>query len=63
MVEAENYVIRDGVVVIPRNAVIPDGTVIQSPILIPIPQFRSSLTFRMSFPLLLLDICPTLPII
>jgi len=28
MVEAENYVIRDGVVVIPKNAVIPDGTVI-----------------------------------
>ncbi len=28
MVEADNYVIRDGVVVIPKNAVIPDGTVI-----------------------------------
>jgi len=28
MVEEENYVIRDGVVVIPKNAVIPDGTVI-----------------------------------
>jgi glucose-1-phosphate adenylyltransferase len=28
MVEAENYVIRDGVVVIPKNAIIPDGTVI-----------------------------------
>jgi glucose-1-phosphate adenylyltransferase len=28
MVEAENYVIRDGIVVIPKNAVIPDGTII-----------------------------------
>jgi glucose-1-phosphate adenylyltransferase len=28
MVEAENYVIRGGIVVIPKNAVIPDGTVI-----------------------------------
>ena len=28
MVETENYVIRDGIVVIPKNAVIPDGTVI-----------------------------------
>ena len=28
MLEAENYVIRDGIVVIPKNAVIPDGTVI-----------------------------------
>jgi len=28
MVETENYVIRDGVVVVPKNAVIPDGTVI-----------------------------------
>jgi glucose-1-phosphate adenylyltransferase len=28
MVEAENYVIRDGIVVIPKNAFIPDGTVI-----------------------------------
>lgn len=28
MVEAENYIIRDGIVVVPKNAVIPDGTVI-----------------------------------
>ena len=28
MVETENYVIRGGIVVIPKNAVIPDGTVI-----------------------------------
>ncbi len=28
MVDTENYVIRDGIVVIPKNAVIPDGTVI-----------------------------------
>jgi glucose-1-phosphate adenylyltransferase len=28
MLETENYVIRDGVVVIPKNAVIPDGTII-----------------------------------
>ena len=28
MVETENYVIRDGIVVVPKNAVIPDGTVI-----------------------------------
>jgi glucose-1-phosphate adenylyltransferase len=28
MVETENYVIRDGIVVIPKNSVIPDGTVI-----------------------------------
>lgn len=28
MVETENYVIRDGIVVIPKNAVIPDGSVI-----------------------------------
>ncbi len=28
MIETENYVIRDGVVVIPKNVVIPDGTVI-----------------------------------
>jgi len=28
MVETENYVIRDGIVVIPKNAVIPDGTII-----------------------------------
>jgi glucose-1-phosphate adenylyltransferase len=28
MVETENYVIRDGIVVIPKNATIPDGTVI-----------------------------------
>jgi glucose-1-phosphate adenylyltransferase len=28
MVETEDYVIRDGIVVIPKNAVIPDGTVI-----------------------------------
>jgi glucose-1-phosphate adenylyltransferase len=28
MVEVEDYVIRDGVVVIPKNAVIPDGTII-----------------------------------
>ena len=28
MVEAEDYVIRDGVVVIPKNASIPDGTII-----------------------------------
>ena len=28
MVETENYVIREGIVVIPKNAVIPDGTII-----------------------------------
>jgi glucose-1-phosphate adenylyltransferase len=28
MVETENYVIRDGIVVIPKNAAIPDGTII-----------------------------------
>ena len=28
MIETENYVIRDGIVVVPKNAVIPDGTVI-----------------------------------
>jgi len=28
MVEEENYVIRDGIVIVPKNAVIPDGTVI-----------------------------------
>lgn len=28
MVETENYVIRDGIVVIPKNAIIPDGTII-----------------------------------
>jgi glucose-1-phosphate adenylyltransferase len=28
MLETENYVIRDGIVVIPKNAVIPDGTII-----------------------------------
>jgi glucose-1-phosphate adenylyltransferase len=28
MVETDDYVIRDGIVVIPKNAVIPDGTVI-----------------------------------
>jgi glucose-1-phosphate adenylyltransferase len=28
MVETENYVIRDGIVVIPKNGVIPDGAVI-----------------------------------
>lgn len=28
MIERENYVIRDGIVVIPKNAIIPDGTVI-----------------------------------
>jgi hypothetical protein len=28
MVETENYVIRDGIVVIPKNSVIADGTVI-----------------------------------
>ncbi len=28
MVETENYVIRDGIVVVPKNSVIPDGTVI-----------------------------------
>jgi hypothetical protein len=26
--EGENYVIRDGIVVIPKAAVVPDGTVI-----------------------------------
>ena len=25
---AENYVIKDGIIVIPKNAIIPDGTVI-----------------------------------
>jgi glucose-1-phosphate adenylyltransferase len=28
MVEKDNYVIRDGLVIVPKNAVIPDGTVI-----------------------------------
>ena len=28
MVEEENYVIRDGIVIVPKNAAIPDGTVI-----------------------------------
>jgi len=28
MVEEENYVIRDGIVIVPKNAVIPDGTII-----------------------------------
>jgi glucose-1-phosphate adenylyltransferase len=28
MVETENYVIRDGIVVVPKNAIVPDGTVI-----------------------------------
>ena len=28
MVKAENYVIQDGIVVVPKNAVIPDGTII-----------------------------------
>jgi glucose-1-phosphate adenylyltransferase len=28
MVETENYVIRDGIVVVPKNAIIPDGAVI-----------------------------------
>ncbi|RLC66684.1 MAG: glucose-1-phosphate adenylyltransferase [Chloroflexi bacterium] len=28
MIETDNYVIRDGVVVVPKNAVLPDGTVI-----------------------------------
>ncbi|MCP4537953.1 MAG: glucose-1-phosphate adenylyltransferase [Chloroflexi bacterium] len=28
MIETENYVIRDGIVVVPKNAMIPDGTVI-----------------------------------
>jgi glucose-1-phosphate adenylyltransferase len=28
MIEEENYVIRDGLVIVPKNAVIPDGTVI-----------------------------------
>ena len=28
MVEGENYVIRDGIVIVPKNAVIPDGTII-----------------------------------
>jgi len=28
MIETDNYVIRDGIVVVPKNAVIPDGTVI-----------------------------------
>jgi hypothetical protein len=28
MVETENYTIREGIVVIPKNAVIPHGTVI-----------------------------------
>ena len=28
VLEAENYVIRDGIVVIPKNAIIPDGTTI-----------------------------------
>jgi glucose-1-phosphate adenylyltransferase len=26
--EGENYVVRDGIVVIPKNAVIPDGTIV-----------------------------------
>jgi hypothetical protein len=28
MVEEENYVIRDGIVIVPKNDVIPDGTII-----------------------------------
>jgi glucose-1-phosphate adenylyltransferase len=28
MVEEENYVIRDGIVIVPKNAVLPDGTII-----------------------------------
>ena len=28
MIEEEDYVIRDGLVIVPKNAVIPDGTVI-----------------------------------
>ena len=28
MLDAENYAIRDGIVVIPKNAIIPDGTTI-----------------------------------
>jgi glucose-1-phosphate adenylyltransferase len=28
MVETENTVIRDGIVVIPKNVVIPDGTIV-----------------------------------
>lgn len=28
MVEEENYVIRDGIVIVPKNAIIPDGTII-----------------------------------
>ncbi len=28
MVEEENYIIRDGLVIVPKNAIIPDGTVI-----------------------------------
>jgi len=28
MIEEENYVIRDGLVIVPKNAVIPDGTII-----------------------------------
>jgi len=28
MAKAENYVIQDGIVVVPKNAVIPDGTIV-----------------------------------
>jgi glucose-1-phosphate adenylyltransferase len=28
MVERENYVIRDGIVIVPKNAIIPDGTIV-----------------------------------
>jgi glucose-1-phosphate adenylyltransferase len=28
LIEQENYVIRDGLVIVPKNAVIPDGTII-----------------------------------
>ena len=28
MIEEENYVIRDGLVIVPKNASVPDGTVI-----------------------------------
>jgi glucose-1-phosphate adenylyltransferase len=28
MIEQESYVIRDGIVIVPKNAIIPDGTII-----------------------------------
>jgi glucose-1-phosphate adenylyltransferase len=28
MIEEENYVIRDGIVIVPKNAIIPDGTIV-----------------------------------